>query len=175
MHYYLPVLFFLAAFPFPTLTIPLASRWVDMRVRHFWDVTPHKWGHLSTPSDSTPIDLRISLKPHHENALIEALYEVSSPNHPKHVSLSLLRAPIYILTSATASMQVSLSPVPGSGRRACRTPLRNSRARYFLARTPRGSLIFHLDDTRRQLVESHWRVRVSGQPTPRRVIPALSA
>jgi len=31
------------------------------------------------------IDLRIALKPHSENALIDALYEVSKPGHPKYV------------------------------------------------------------------------------------------
>ena len=90
MRYYSFALFFLAALPRTSLGTPLVPHWGDMRVQHFWNVTPDHWEHLSTPSDSTTINLRIALKSHNENALIEALYEVSSPDHPKCVSSPLI-------------------------------------------------------------------------------------
>ncbi|KAH9015938.1 subtilisin-like protein [Lactarius deliciosus] len=37
------------------------------------------------PSAGTTINLYIALNPRHENALIDALYEVSDPKHPRHV------------------------------------------------------------------------------------------
>ncbi|KAH9165153.1 subtilisin-like protein [Lactarius sanguifluus] len=39
----------------------------------------------ATPSAGTTIDLYIALNPRHENALVDALYEVSDPKHPRHV------------------------------------------------------------------------------------------
>ena len=89
------LLFFLATVPLPSLAATLASRLGDMRVKHSWDAPPGNWVHHSLPANSTTIDLRISLKPHRENALIDTLYEISSPDHPKHVSLSLVCAYIY--------------------------------------------------------------------------------
>ena len=87
MHW-LSLLSFLAAVPLG-LTSPLVPRWDDMRVKHSWLSVPEKWEHQGPPSDGANIDLRIALKPHHENALIDALYEVSDPEHPKYVSISL--------------------------------------------------------------------------------------
>ena len=95
MCYYWLVLFFLAAMPLTSLATTGTSHWGDMRVKHLWDTLPGNWTYLRHPSNSTTIDLHIALKPQSENALIEALYEVSSPSHPKHVSPSLLCAPIY--------------------------------------------------------------------------------
>ena len=96
MCYYWLVLFFLAAMPLTSLATTGISHWGDMRVKHLWDTLPGNWTYLRHPSNSTTIDLHIALKPQSENALIEALYEVSSPSHPKHVSPSLLCAPIYL-------------------------------------------------------------------------------
>jgi len=79
----------LAAGPLTSLATPFASRWDDIRVKHTWDAVPANWENLGPPLADTTIDLRIALKPDRKNALIDALYEVSSPNHPKHVSPSL--------------------------------------------------------------------------------------
>ncbi len=96
MRYYWLVFFVLASWPLTSLATPLASPWHnEMRIKHTWDAIPENWECLGPPKTGTTIDLRIALKPHRENALIDALYEVSSPNHPRHVSLSLLRARIY--------------------------------------------------------------------------------
>jgi tripeptidyl-peptidase-1 len=56
---------------------------------------------LDNPLQGTTIDLHIALKPERENALIDALYEVSDPKLPKHVPLPLLpsaRAPVLTCT-----------------------------------------------------------------------------
>ncbi len=63
----------------------LAPPWDDIRVKHIWDTVPHNWETLGHPPAGTTIDLHLALTPHHENALIDALYEVSDPRSPKHV------------------------------------------------------------------------------------------
>ncbi|KAF8265083.1 peptidase S8/S53 domain-containing protein [Lactarius quietus] len=83
---YWPVLFFPAAAPLASLATLLASRWGDTNVKHTWDVVPENWEILSPPLAGSTIDLRIALKPHNENSLVEALNEVSSPNHPSTYS-----------------------------------------------------------------------------------------
>lgn len=61
------------------------SNWGDVHVKHSWSVVPDDWTNLGHPAADTTIDLNIALKAQDENALIEALYEVSSPDHPKCV------------------------------------------------------------------------------------------
>ena len=72
------------------LTTSLSPRWDDLRSKHSWVSIPEKWECQGHPPVGTIIDLRIALKPHHESALIDALHEVSDPNHPKYVSIPLL-------------------------------------------------------------------------------------
>ena len=79
----------LAAVPFG-LTTPLSPRWDDMRVKHEWGSIPEKWECQGHPPVGTTMNLRIALKPHRENALIDVLYEVSDPNHSKYVSIPLV-------------------------------------------------------------------------------------
>ena len=67
------------------LAKPLAPPWNDTRVMHTWNAVPHNWETLGHPPAGTTIDLHIALKPHHENALVDALYEVSDPMNPGHV------------------------------------------------------------------------------------------
>ena len=85
-----------------TASIGLANsivpRWDDMKVKHTWDSIPDKWEHHSHPPDHATIDLRIALKPHRENALIGALYEVSDPDHPKCVFVPLCPQYAFMLT-----------------------------------------------------------------------------
>ena len=87
MHW-LSVLSFLAVSPVGLAT-PIAPRWDDMRVKHSWDSIPTKWEYYGHPPAGATIELRVALKPHRENALIDALYEVSDPKHPKCVSSPL--------------------------------------------------------------------------------------
>ncbi|KAH9168457.1 subtilisin-like protein [Lactarius sanguifluus] len=55
-----------------------------MRVKHTWSAVPVNWETLGCPSAGTTIDLYIALNPHQESALIDALYEVSDPKHPRY-------------------------------------------------------------------------------------------
>ena len=90
LYYWFCVLSALAAVPLTSFALPVASRWGDMRLKHTWNAVPENWESLGPPPSGTMMDLRIALKPHRENALIDTLYEVSSPKHPRRVSLSPL-------------------------------------------------------------------------------------
>ncbi|KAH9003205.1 subtilisin-like protein [Lactarius hatsudake] len=84
-YHLLSVFFTLAAVPLGCFATLLAPRWDNMRVKHAWEAVPENWESLGIPSAVTTINLHLALKPHRENALVTALYEVSSPGHPKHV------------------------------------------------------------------------------------------
>ncbi|KAH9038760.1 subtilisin-like protein [Lactarius pseudohatsudake] len=77
------VLSTLAAGLLSGLATPLAPRWNETKVKHAWNTIPDNWVGLGHPSAGTTIDLHLALKSRDENALIDALYEVSDPNHPR--------------------------------------------------------------------------------------------
>ncbi|KAF8266325.1 subtilisin-like protein [Lactarius quietus] len=81
LYYRLSVLSVLAA---ASLAAPLVPRWDDTRIKHTWHTVPSNWESLGPPSSNTTIDLHIALLPQSENSLIDALYEVSTPRHPKY-------------------------------------------------------------------------------------------
>ncbi|KAI9452102.1 subtilisin-like protein [Lactarius psammicola] len=86
-HYWLSVLSILSAVRLTDLATPPAPLWGNIRVMHTWGTVPANWECLGPPPAATTIDLYIALKPNRENALIEALYQVSNPTHKKHVVL----------------------------------------------------------------------------------------
>ncbi|KAH8987770.1 Pro-kumamolisin, activation domain-containing protein [Lactarius hatsudake] len=63
-----------------------APNWDDVYVKHRWDAVPANWENVGPPPSGTTIDLHIALNAHRENALVDALYEVSDPRHPKYGS-----------------------------------------------------------------------------------------
>ena len=63
--------------------------WDDMQVKHTWHAVPVNWESLGHSSAGTTIKLYIALKPEHERSLIDALAEVSTPMHPRHIFLTL--------------------------------------------------------------------------------------
>src|SRR6266702_5278720 len=77
------------------LATPIAPHWDRMRVRHAWDAVPENWENLGHPPHATTIDLHLALKSHNENALIDALYEVSDPKSLKYVSPLPIRTRVY--------------------------------------------------------------------------------
>ena len=79
------VSFIIAIWSLCSLATPLASPWEDVHSKHTWNSVPENWLNLGHPAADTTIDLHIALKAQNENALIDALYEVSSPEHPKYV------------------------------------------------------------------------------------------
>ncbi|KAH9073470.1 subtilisin-like protein [Lactarius deliciosus] len=81
----LSVLSVLTAVPFADSETRLPPPWHDIHVKHTWNAVPPNWEALGYPPAGTTIDLHVALKPHHENALVDALYEVSDPRSPKHV------------------------------------------------------------------------------------------
>ncbi|KAH9166376.1 subtilisin-like protein [Lactarius sanguifluus] len=105
----LSVLSVLAFGPLSGLATPLASHWDDLRPKHTWNSVPENWKNLGHPPADTTIDLHIALKAKNENALIDALIEVSSPGHPKqgaHLSreevAELVAPPLDVLKLANA-------------------------------------------------------------------------
>ncbi|KAH9043426.1 subtilisin-like protein [Lactarius hengduanensis] len=80
----LSVISVLAVVPFANIAKPLIPPWDDLLVKHTWSAVPPNWESLGHPSAGTTIDLHFALKPYHENALIDALYEVSDPESPKY-------------------------------------------------------------------------------------------
>ncbi|KAH8981133.1 subtilisin-like protein [Lactarius akahatsu] len=75
------VLFLLSSVPLGGIAI---SRWDDMRSKHSWGAIPENWECLGLPTTDTIIDLYMALKPYRENALVDALNEVSDPRHPRY-------------------------------------------------------------------------------------------
>ena len=96
------------------LAVPLVSPWGNMLVKHEWNNSdiPDNWLALGHPPDGTTIDLHIALKPDRENALINALYKVSQPRHPKHI---LFSTPLLKVYSHVPLLQTRCPPVKGAG------------------------------------------------------------
>ncbi|KAI9453248.1 subtilisin-like protein [Lactarius psammicola] len=96
MHYrQLSVFSVLSAAPLANLAKTLAPPWNDIRVKHSWNAVPHSWETLGHPPAGTTINLHLALKPHHENALTDALYKVSDPESPEHVLSNTLPRTTY--------------------------------------------------------------------------------
>jgi hypothetical protein len=88
-----------------------------MVVKHKWNYIPENWIILGHPPDGTTIDLHIALEPHHKNALVDALHEVSRrPMHPKHVLFTTLLEDY----SRVSSFQIWRIPLTGGGWHAVR-------------------------------------------------------
>ncbi|KAH8979432.1 subtilisin-like protein [Lactarius akahatsu] len=81
---WLSVLFVLTVVSLTCLAIPLAQQWHDISVKHAWNAVPDNWECLGPPPPGITIDLYVALQPKEENILREALYEVSTPGHPKY-------------------------------------------------------------------------------------------
>ncbi|KAF8261226.1 peptidase S8/S53 domain-containing protein [Lactarius quietus] len=79
------ILSILTAVLLGSLAKPPSSSWDDKHTKHSWNAVPKNWKSLGRPPLSTTIDLYITLKPRSENALIDVLYNVSTPDHPEHV------------------------------------------------------------------------------------------
>ncbi|KAH9020549.1 subtilisin-like protein [Lactarius deliciosus] len=82
-YHWLYAISFLTATPLADIATPLTP-WGDVRVKHAWSSVPANWETLGCPSAGTTIDLYIALNPRHDTALIDALYEVSDPKHPRY-------------------------------------------------------------------------------------------
>ncbi len=89
------VLSVLAIAPLANFAMPPASPWDDIHVKHTWNAVPPSWETLGRPPAGTTIDLHLALKPHHENALIDALYDVSDPRGTKYVLSNTLPRTTY--------------------------------------------------------------------------------
>ncbi|KAH9041950.1 hypothetical protein EDB84DRAFT_1436504 [Lactarius hengduanensis] len=83
-----PALSVLATLSAPLLggcATPLVSPWDRMKVKHAWGAVPKNWESLGHPSNETTIEFYLALKSHRGDALVEALYEISDPEHSRYV------------------------------------------------------------------------------------------
>ena len=72
-----------------------AEHWDEMLVKHSWNAVPAHWESLGNTTAGAIIELHIALKSDRENALINALFEVSDPEHQRHVLTTPLLAPLF--------------------------------------------------------------------------------
>ena len=70
---------------FGGLVTAISPDWLDVRTKHSWNSVPQGWDSVGRPQAGTTIDLYIALKSEREDALTDALYEVSTPGHQKQV------------------------------------------------------------------------------------------
>ena len=73
-----------------------AVHWDEVLIKHTWNAIPANWECLGNATAGT-IMLHIALKSDQESALIDALYEVSNPENPKHVPPATLH-PVPLFT-----------------------------------------------------------------------------
>ncbi|KAF8267620.1 subtilisin-like protein [Lactarius quietus] len=91
-YFQLSMLCILTAAPLHNIAAkPLAPHWDHLRVKHSWNNVPPNWESLGHPPAGTTIDLIIALMPYNENALIDALYDVSDPKSLKQGHLKTLQ------------------------------------------------------------------------------------
>ncbi|KAH9038522.1 subtilisin-like protein [Lactarius pseudohatsudake] len=86
MHYYhcISVLSVLATSLLGSFAKRLSLPWDDMHIKHSWNAVPKNWVAMGPPPPGTTIDLYVAVKPRRENALVNTLYEVSEPGHPRY-------------------------------------------------------------------------------------------
>ena len=75
--------------------VTAVANWDDMLVKHTWNTVPAPWESLGNTTAGAIIELHIALKPDQESALINALSEVSNPEHQRHVLTTPLLAPLF--------------------------------------------------------------------------------
>ncbi len=84
----------------------------NLRVKHMWDTLLDNWEDMGPPSADTTVNLSIALKPHRENALVDALLDVSEPGSPMYI----LTTPLVAVLIAAALFQIRRTPVQEAGR-----------------------------------------------------------
>ncbi|KAH8983891.1 peptidase S8/S53 domain-containing protein [Lactarius hatsudake] len=68
----------------PAKPLRVSPPWDDMHIKHSWNAIPKNWEALGHPPSGSTIDLYIALRPQRENAVVDMLYKVSEPGHPRY-------------------------------------------------------------------------------------------
>ena len=105
-YYWLSVLSVLSAEPFYLLATHLSPHWNDIHVKHAWKAIPMDWETQGHPPADTMIDLYVALKPHNDNSLIDTLYEVSDPRHPRRARFATPPCTHVLTCYAAAALQI---------------------------------------------------------------------
>ncbi|KAI9431929.1 hypothetical protein H4582DRAFT_2102729 [Lactarius indigo] len=100
-----------------------------MRVKRAQNAVLATWKGLGPPPADAAIDLSIALKPHNENALIDALYEVSNPVLPissaRRISTSCVprtNETFHRKGMPVVGLESNVKVSRGAGRRAAQAP-----------------------------------------------------
>ncbi|KAH8979569.1 subtilisin-like protein [Lactarius akahatsu] len=98
-HHCISILFVVVVVLLGSLAKPPSPPWDDMHIKHSWNAVPKNWETLGRPPSGTTIDLYIALRPQREDAVVDALYDVSEPGHPRNARARefLARTPRHIL------------------------------------------------------------------------------
>ncbi|KAH8987467.1 subtilisin-like protein [Lactarius akahatsu] len=83
-HHCISILFVVVVVLLGSLAKPPSPPWDDMHIKHSWNAVPKNWETLGRPPSGTTIDLYIALRPQREDAVVDALYDVSEPGHPRY-------------------------------------------------------------------------------------------
>ncbi|KAH9060318.1 peptidase S8/S53 domain-containing protein [Lactarius deliciosus] len=68
----------------PAKPLRVSPPWDDMHIKHSWNAVPKNWKALGHPPSGSTIDLYIALRSQRENAVVDVLYKVSDPGHPRY-------------------------------------------------------------------------------------------
>ena len=123
-HPQLSILGVLLSAPLHNIAKPLAQNWDHIRVKHTWNNVPPNWESLGLPPAGTTIDLNIVLKSQNENALIDALYDVSNPGSSRHVIFETLPVTMYSPVPRSVTDMVNTCQGRGSLNSSARTKTR---------------------------------------------------
>jgi len=66
----------------------LSRRWEDTAQKHSWNEIPRGWQLLAPAPPGYPLNLKIGLKQHGIEQLVENLLEISDPTHTRYAFLS---------------------------------------------------------------------------------------
>ena len=92
--------------------VTVAVRWDEMLVMHNWNDIPTDWESLGNTTAGATIKLHIALKPEKEGAMIDTLYEVSNPEHPRHVLVTT--PPLTLVFTCVAPFQIWRISIQGT-------------------------------------------------------------
>ncbi|KAH9164915.1 peptidase S8/S53 domain-containing protein [Lactarius sanguifluus] len=68
----------------PAKPLRVSPPWDDMHIKHSWNAVPKNWEALGHPPSGSTIDFYIALRSQRENAVVDVLYKVSEPGHPRY-------------------------------------------------------------------------------------------
>jgi len=72
-----------------TASTNLLKRWDNLAEKHAWVDIPKGWSYKATPPADYVFNLKIALKQHRFNELIDNLMEISDPTHIRSIEFCI--------------------------------------------------------------------------------------